>query len=123
MTQRREHADYLDDIEQAARKAVRFVQGMAFEQFASDDKTSFAVIRALEIIGEATKKVPQEARDLFPDLPWRSMAGIRDKLIHDYVNVNLEVVWKTVVEDLPGLIARLQGAREGSGEANAPQLE
>ena len=76
---------------------------MTYEQFAGDAKTVFAVVRALEIIGEATKKLPQSVRDRYPKVPWREMAGIRDKLIHDYFGVNLAVVWKTVIEDLPGL--------------------
>jgi uncharacterized protein with HEPN domain len=67
-----------------------------------------AVVRALEILGEAAKRVPAEVRDKFPGVPWRAMAGIRDKLIHDYVNVNLEVVWKTVTEDLPALAPQIQ---------------
>ncbi|MGB7297586.1 MAG: DUF86 domain-containing protein [Candidatus Aminicenantales bacterium] len=71
------------------------------------EKTAFAVVRALEILGEAAKRVPQQVRDRYPEIPWRSMAGIRDKLIHDYENVNLEIVWKTVTEDLPALLPKL----------------
>jgi uncharacterized protein with HEPN domain len=103
MTQR-QYIDYLDDIRQAAEKAIAFLGGMPLEAFRGDDKTAFAVIRALEIVGEATKRIPQEVRDRYPDVPWRPMAGIRDKLIHDYITVNLEVVWKTVTEDLPPLL-------------------
>jgi uncharacterized protein with HEPN domain len=108
MTQLREYRDYLEDIRQAAQKALAFVQGMSYEAFVADDKTVFAVVRALEIVGEATKRIPQSVRDRYPEVPWRSMAGIRDKLIHDYVSVNLEVVWKTVTEDLPALLPMIQ---------------
>lgn len=104
----RDHRDYLEDIRRAVLKAFEFVEGMAYEDFLVDDKTLFAVVRALEILGEATKRIPNEIRDRAPHVPWRSMAGIRDKLIHDYVSVNAEVVWKTVTEDLPGLLPMIQ---------------
>lgn len=104
----RDYRDYLEDIHRAILKALEFVEGMAYEDFLVDDKTLFAVVRALEILGEATKRIPNEIRDRAPQIPWRSMAGIRDKLIHDYVSVNVEVVWKTVTEDLPGLLPMIQ---------------
>ncbi len=92
--------DHLQDIVDAAAKARSFIAGMDFKQFADDDKTSFAVIRALEIIGEATKRVPEAVRAGNPDVPWREMAGMRDKVIHAYFGVSLELVWETVQRDL-----------------------
>lgn len=112
MKQPRDYRDHLQDIFSAARKALDFVQGMAYEDFLRDDKTVYAVVRALEIVGEATKKIPPEVRDLHPEVPWRSMAGVRDKLIHDYVSVDLEVVWRTVAEDLPPLLPMIHRVLE-----------
>ena len=82
---------------------AQFVEGMAYEEFAADDKTAFAVVRALEMIGEAAKHVPDEMRLKYPDVPWRAVVGTRDMLIHAYFGVDLEVVWRTVTQDLKPL--------------------
>lgn len=100
---RRDIADYLEDALTAMDKAESFVSGMSYEQFADDDKTVFAVVRAIEIVGEAVKHIPQDFRREFTDIPWRDMAGMRDVLIHEYFGIDLETVWKTVKEDIPKL--------------------
>ena len=103
MSADRTHIDYLTDMLRAIEKVRQFIDGMTFEEFARDDKTLFAVVRGLEIIGEATKRIPDSVRGQNPDVPWREMAGMRDKLTHDYFGVNELVVWKTACEDLPAL--------------------
>ncbi|MGC8831783.1 MAG: DUF86 domain-containing protein [Thermoproteota archaeon] len=100
---RRVIKDYVNDIVNAMDKAMKFVEGMSYEQFIKDDKTVFAVVRALEIIGEAVKKIPEETRMKYPDIPWKGMAGMRDKVIHEYFGVNLKYVWETVGKRIPGL--------------------
>jgi uncharacterized protein with HEPN domain len=102
--------DYLQDMLDACVKATIFIANMSPEEFEGDEKTQFAVIRALEIIGEASKKIPQTFKDENPDIPWRSIAGMRDKMIHDYIGINQAVVWNTVIEDLPPLIKLLRKA-------------
>lgn len=108
MKEGREYSDYLEDILDAIQKAADFIGKMTYVQFSRDEKTVFAVIRALEIIGEASKNIPDWVKTNNSEIPWREMAGIRDKLIHDYFGINLEVVWKTVKEDLPPLGRKLR---------------
>jgi uncharacterized protein with HEPN domain len=99
----RDIRDYLQDILNAIELAESFVTDMTFNEFQVDTKTSFAVIRALEIIGEATKSIPGPIRAQYAEIPWKGFAGMRDKLIHAYFGVNLEVVWDTIQQDLPPL--------------------
>ena len=100
MSTKREIRDYLEDILQSTLDIREFTAGMTFDQFTGDRRTVNAVIRGLEIIGEATKKIPPEIRNRQPELPWIEIAAMRDKLIHEYFGVDLEIVWETAVNDL-----------------------
>ena len=97
----RDHRLYLKDIFAAMVATQEFIEGIDFETFASDDKTASAVLRKLEIIGEATKNVPEEIRREYPQVPWRQMAGMRDRLIHSYFEVDYLLVWETVKSQIP----------------------
>jgi uncharacterized protein with HEPN domain len=81
---------------------------MSFDEFKKDEKTQFAIIRVLEIIGEASKKVPDEIKNKSKNIPWREISGMRDLLIHDYFGVNIQVVWETAKKDLPELKEKIQ---------------
>lgn len=94
---------YVEDIIDAINSIESYTKGMTYEGFVSDRKTIDAVIRNFEVIGEATKHVPLAVRHEYPNVPWRDMAGMRDKLIHGYFGVQLDVVWKTVTERLPAV--------------------
>ena len=94
---------YINDIFEYMERAAEHVKGFNFEQFSEDKKTFDAVIRCIEIIGEATKNVPEEIRERYSDIPWRDMSGMRDKIIHSYFTVNLEQVWLVITEDIPEL--------------------
>ena len=103
MKEKREFRDYLSDIFDTIEKIEGFTQEISFEEFAEDEMRVFAVVRALEIVGEAAKNIPVDVKENYPSVPWKEMAGTRDKLIHLYFGVNLSVVWKTIVKDLPPL--------------------
>ncbi|RMH56342.1 MAG: DUF86 domain-containing protein [Bacteroidetes bacterium] len=99
---------YLTDILDAMSDACAFIEGMTLDEVAADRKTQLALERCFEIVGEAAKKVDPELRARYPEVPWTTMAGMRDVLIHGYWAVQLDVVWDTIKRDLPGLIPHLR---------------
>lgn len=103
MNSSRDYIVYLRDMFESATKGISFIKGFDFDRFNQDDKTQFAVLRAIEIIGEASKKVPKQTKEDYPEIPWREISGMRDKLVHDYFGIDTKVVWKTAKEDLPNL--------------------
>lgn len=105
---KREIIDYIQDIIESMINALKFIDDMSYEKFQKDDKTIYAVIRAIEIIGEASKNIPEEVRVKHSDIPWKDMAGMRDKVIHEYFGVNIERVWLTVKDDIPRLKPLIQ---------------
>jgi uncharacterized protein with HEPN domain len=96
--------DYLEDILRYAEKAQSFVAEVpSLEAFVEDEMRVMATIRALEVIGEAVKRIPNSVRRKYPEVSWREIAGMRDFLIHGYYDVSVEIVWKTAREDVPPL--------------------
>jgi uncharacterized protein with HEPN domain len=109
-------ADYAADILTSCQEVQEFTQGMDFAAFAADKKTVNAVIRSLEVLGEAAKRIPEDMRVRYPGVPWKRMAGMRDKLMHEYSGVDLEIVWTVVKEELPPLMPQIaQLARDLGG--------
>lgn len=108
MRPRRSYTDYLHDILQATDEILGFVDDMDFQAFRSDRRTNLAVIRALEIIGEAARHIPAIERRRHPQVPWQDMVAMRNKLIHQYFGVDFEVLWRTVQEDIPPLRDEIQ---------------
>ncbi len=100
--------DAVFDILESVRLIRRYVAEMDRSRFTADQVVQDAVIRRFEIIGEATKRLSDEVRTRHPDLPWRAMAAMRDRVIHGYDTIDLDVVWRTVHDDLPSLQSALE---------------
>jgi len=92
---------YLKDILEALEAIENFVEGIDFKTFKNDDMRSSAVIRKFEIIGEATKNVPESIKQKYPQIPWKDMTGMRDRLIHFYFGVKYDLVWNAIKADIP----------------------
>ena len=99
----------IEDMLDSARKIARYVTGLDYDAFLADDKTTDAVVRNLEIIGEATRQLPDDYREAHPELPWAQMAGLRNRIVHDYAAIDLELIWEIVQHSLPALRRQLDG--------------
>ncbi len=98
---KKDHTVFLLDILQAIDDIQSFIHGMSFGDFIKDQKTQYAVLRGLEVIGEAVKNLPAEFREDYSHVPWKSIAGMRDMLIHEYSGVDFDIVWTTIIVHLP----------------------
>lgn len=92
---------YLDDIQDATDKIESYTSNISLEKFRNDTKTIDAVIRNIEIIGEAARHIPEDVRLKFPEVPWSLMIGARNKAIHEYFGVDTAILWQTIKEDIP----------------------
>lgn len=108
MSRLRRELDYLLDIEEALGRILTYTAGMKWEEYLRDYKTQDAVVRNLEIIGEATKNLSDDFREQHQEIPWRDMAGTRDRLTHHYFGINQEIVWQIVEQDIRGLKSQIE---------------
>ena len=113
---KRDYGLYLKDMLDSILKIEEFVGSMSYEDFVEDDKTSSAVVRKLEIIGEASKNIPEEIRQKYKDIPWSDMAKTRDKITHFYFGIDYEIVWKVIKERLPALKEQIKKMLGDVGE-------
>ena len=104
----RDYRMYLEDMREACGKVRRYVEGISFQAFAADEKTIDAVVRNLEILGEAAKQVPDALRSQHSQIDWFRIAGLRDILIHQYFGIDLAIVWDVVQNKVPILLQHLE---------------
>ncbi len=107
MSEQRRDREYLTDMVEAMRRIRVYTEGVTYEQFLKDTKTQYAVIRNLEVIGEAAKKVSSSLKSSYPQLPWRSMVRMRDEVIHHYFGINYDIVWNVATQEVPSLLSEI----------------
>lgn len=104
----REYRLFLEDMRTACEKIARFSEGLTLAEFLADAKTHDAVMRNLEIIGEAAKHIPEEVRKRHPSVPWRKISGFRDIAAHEYFGIDTDVVWNLILHEVPALLEELK---------------
>ncbi len=104
---KRDHRLFVKDIADAIRSVEVFLGTMSYEEFVKDEKTNNAVVWKIQIIGEATKNVPRSVRQKYPDIPWKEMAGMRDRIVHSYFGIDHEIVWNVIKRRLPEIRPRI----------------
>jgi uncharacterized protein with HEPN domain len=100
---KRDIRDYLQDILTHIDLAEQFIEGFTFDELRADARTTLALTRAIEVIGEAAKQIPISLREQYPEISWKNLVGMRDRIAHVYFSINLNIVWNTVKEELPSL--------------------
>ncbi len=99
----------IEDILAAIQKIERYTAGMDQEIFRQDEKTVDAVVRNLEVVGEATRQLPEDFSNRHPNVPWRQISGLRNRIVHEYFGLDLEIIWQVIRHDLPQLKTHLEG--------------
>jgi len=104
----RDYRDFLADIVGACRSLIRFVEGMTLEAYLADEKTRYAVMRAYEIIGEAVRHLPEELKMADPEIPWTTMAAVRNRIAHAYFGIDDTILFTTIADEVTALLPRIE---------------
>jgi uncharacterized protein with HEPN domain len=114
MSRNRREKEYLADMVEAMQRIMDYTLELTYEEFLADRKTQDAVLRNLQVMGEAVKKLSAPVKQAHPHLPWKEMAGMRDKVVHDYFGINYDIVWSIAKRELPVLLPSLTAILPGS---------
>ena len=115
MTAAREYRDFLNDMVLACRSIIRFVGGMSLDSYLADEKTRYAVMRGYEILGEAVGRLPEELKSANSDIPWSTMAAVRNRIVHGYFGVDDTILFTTIDRDIKPLLPRLEALARAHG--------
>ena len=107
MKEKRTIMDYLNDIKEYSEAVIQFTNNITYEDFVKDMKTKFATVRALEVVGEATKNIPEKSRKKYPNISWKAIAGTIDKIAHEYFGIDYQIVWEVSKNKIPELIEEI----------------
>ena len=105
---KRKDIDFIRDIKESVERIISYIHNTEYEDFAHDNKTQDAVIRNIEIMGETVKSLSETLKKDNPDIPWKNIAGTRDKLIHDYFGVNIDIVWNIAEKEMPTILPKIK---------------
>ncbi|MBI5233022.1 MAG: DUF86 domain-containing protein [Deltaproteobacteria bacterium] len=108
MSKKRRDKDFLEDIQEAINLIGLYTKGLTYRKFLEDRKVQDAVVRNLEVIGEASKNIAATFKAKYPDVPWKKVAGLRDKLIHFYFGIDYKIVWNIAKKELPKLLKQVK---------------
>ena len=98
---RKNHTLFVEDIQESMDKIERYIKGLTYEAFVKNDMAVDAVIRNLEVIGEASKNIPEDVKKKYPNIPWKRMIGLRNIAVHEYFGIDLSIIWEIITRNLP----------------------
>jgi len=116
---KRQDFELLCDIREAVQRISAYISELSYDEFITDKKTQDAVVRSLEIIGEAAKNLSVELKKKHHDIPWKELAGLRDRLIHQYFGVNFDIVWRIIKQEFPVLARQIEKISVGINKSNS----
>ncbi len=105
---KRTNKHYFRDILEYAKTSLEFIQNVSYEEFITDKKATFATIRALEVIGESSNRISDELKEKYPHLPWIEMRGLRNRIIHNYDDIDYTIIWNVLKNEIPNLIKQIE---------------